>query len=313
MLMKFLTPAMVLLAGMMASVHAGQVEMNRFFHCGDGRLHMVSEKNGHSFSGRFRIGPGHYNLHAYQQMSAVFGAPIEPQRQVLSLRLIEFLDYLEDRLAQGALLTITSGYRAPEYNAKLRKGGALAAKASLHQYGRAADFKLEGVPSKRVWEYVRGLKFGGTGYYHGETVHVDVGPARFWDEKSSGVGSGLSDDNKLIGMVTGYDIFSPGERLALSFIRMTAFPIYVQREFLLIDDQDSDQAGSGLPFEPDLKSSKTRDCLEFGNISQMASLGWALPSQLVPGRYRIRARFCGKLWPQMPTEIFTPVFEVRSP
>ena len=106
---------------------------------------------------------------------------------------IEFTDYLEDQLGKGSLITITSGYRAPEYNTKLRKGGGLAAKASLHQYGMAADFIMDEVPSKRVWEYVRSIGFGGTGYYHGETVHVDVGPSRFWDEKTSGIGTGLSE------------------------------------------------------------------------------------------------------------------------
>ncbi|MBR9984864.1 MAG: hypothetical protein KFF68_03030 [Desulfosarcina sp.] len=94
----------------------------------------------------------------------------------------------------------------------------------------AADFILEGVSSKRVWEYVRSIGFGGTGYYHGKTGHVDVVSARFWDEKSSGVGTGLSDDNKLIGMVTDYDVYGPGELVRLSFIRMTAFPIMVQSD-----------------------------------------------------------------------------------
>jgi len=106
---------------------------------------------------------------------------------------IEFTDYLEDQLGKGTLITITSGYRPPEYKAKLRKWGALAAKASLHQYGMAADFTMDGVPSKRVWEYAEAIGFGGTGYYHGETVHADVGPSRFWDEKTSGIGTGLSE------------------------------------------------------------------------------------------------------------------------
>jgi len=34
---------------------------------------------------------------------------------------IEFTDYLEDQLGKGTLITITSGYRPPEYKAKLRK------------------------------------------------------------------------------------------------------------------------------------------------------------------------------------------------
>ena len=46
-----------------------------------------------------------------------------------------------------------------------------------------------------------------TGYYHGDVVHIDVGPARFWDETTSGVGTGISDGNKLIGIITDYDVY----------------------------------------------------------------------------------------------------------
>jgi hypothetical protein len=227
------------------------------------------------------------------------------------LRLIEFLDFLEDRLGPGALITITSGYRPPEYNTKLRKKGALAAKASLHQYGMAADLILEGVPSKQVWQYVQSLGFGGTGYYHGKTVHVDVGPARFWDERSSGVGTGLSDDNKLIGMVTDFDIYGPGESVTMTFIRMTAFPIKVKTGFKLISMENPEDIQSQVTFNPDGMGPSTGKCVEFMNISQMASLRWSLPSTLPPGRYRIAAAFCNNIWDQMPEEIVTPQFEIR--
>ena len=287
--------------------------MNRFFYSGDGYIHLASNKSGKAFRGHYRKGNNQYNADAYKEISAVFGAPYQSSRQVLSLRLIEFLDYLEDRLGPGALLTITSGYRPPEYNTKLRKGGALAAKASLHQYGMAADFILEGVSSKRVWEYVRSIGFGGTGYYHGKTVHVDVGPARFWDEKSSGVGTGLSDDNKLIGMVTDYDVYGPGELVTLSFIRMTAFPIMVQSDFKLVPRENPENIEGTLSFRPDAETLTTGTCNAFNNIDQMASLRWHLPSNISPGRYHVRANFCGDLWEEMPDNVSTPEFEIRLP
>ena len=82
-------------------------------------------------------------------------------------------------------------------------------------------------------EYGQDAGFGGAGYYHGDTVHIDVGPARSWDETTSGVGTGISDDNKLIGLVSDYDLYRPGEMVTLRFIRMTAFPIGVASEFAL--------------------------------------------------------------------------------
>jgi uncharacterized protein YcbK (DUF882 family) len=308
---KILVSAFFVLGFTVNTAPAAQSDINRFFYQGDGYIHLVSRKNGKAFKGLYRDGNGRYRADAYKKISAVFDAPYQSSRQVLSLRLIEFLDYLDDRLGKGGLITITSGYRPPEYNTKLRKGGALAAKASLHQYGMAADFIMDGVSSKRVWESVRVIGFGGTGYYHGKTVHVDVGPARFWDEKSSGVGLGLSDDNKLIGMVTDYDIYKPGELVTFSFIRMTAFPIKVRSEFQLVPKDNPNNVDGILSFRPKSGAFKTDRCGEFYNISQMASFRWQLPSKISPGRYIVRADFCGNFWEQMPAEVSTPDFEIR--
>lgn len=313
MIFQILVLASLFIGLMVNPAAADQSTMNRFFTSGDGYIHLVSKKNGKAFKGRYRNGYNQYNADAYQKISAVFGVPHPSARPVLSLRLIEFLDHLQDRLGPGGLLTITSGYRPPEYNTNLRKGGALAAKASLHQYGMAADFLLAGVSSTRVWEYVRSIGFGGTGYYHGKTVHVDVGPARFWDEKSSGVGTGLSDDNKLIGVVTDYDVYAPGELVTLSFIRMTAFPIMVQSDFKLVPNQNPENIEDALSFRPDAETPPAGTCNEFKNIKQMASFRWHLPSNISPGRYHIRASFCGDLWEKMPKAVSTPEFEIRIP
>jgi len=286
----------------------------RFFYSGDGRIHLVSNKNTKTFKGRYRTKTGAYDESAYHAILSVFGAAGNPGNKAVSLRLIEFMDYLEDKLRPGTLITITSGYRPPEYNANLRKKGALAAKASLHQYGMAADFIMTGVSSKRIWEYIRSLRFGGTGYYHGQTVHVDVGPARFWDEKSSGVGTGISDDNKLIGLITDFDILAPGDTVNLRFIRMTAFPIQLHPEFELISMQRlSKDDRPPMMFKPDSAFIRNERCAEFSNIDQMASFRWTLPSDLPPGRYIIRARFCDNKWEKMPDMVFTPEFEVRLP
>ena len=291
---------------------AGHADMKRFFHSGDGIIHLKSEKNGKVFNGRYRDENQHYPEDAYQAISAVFGAPYQPRKRILSLRLIELLDLLGDQMKPDATLIITSGYRAPEYNKRLRKGGALAAKASLHQYGMAADFIMEGVSSERIWHQVRRMGFGGTGYYHGKAVHVDVGPARFWDEKSSGVGTGLSDDNKLIGLVADYDRYAPGEPVTLRFIRMTAFPIKVDEKFGLIP-LDGERYPKTVMFTPDMDGRVSGACMTFTDMGKMASIRWQLPAAVRPGRYRIQARFCDNTWVQMPMRAATSDFEVRLP
>jgi uncharacterized protein YcbK (DUF882 family) len=301
----------VLLLGLSVYASKGRAvsaDSRRFFYSGDGQIHLIAEKSGRAFYGRFRTRAGTYDTAALRQICLVFGAPYGPQQMGVSLRLIEFLDFLEDRHNQGARITITSGYRSPEYNTSLRKHGRLAAKASLHQYGMAVDLKMQGVPSKRIWEEIKNLGFGGAGYYMGETVHVDVGPHRSWDQNSSGVGTGISDDNKLINLVTDYDIYRPGEPILLRFTRMTAFPIGVLAEFYL--ESAADPSKMSMPFKPAFAANVSTTCPKFERIDQMASIGWRLPEKIAPGRYQIRAKFCNNAYPDMPAEVSTPEFEI---
>lgn len=287
-------------------------DMGRYFFSGDGNITLYSEKTDTTFSGTYRRGLGSYDEKAINEICRVFDAPCEPFRKGLSLRLIEFIDYLEDHLNSGATITITSGYREPEYNTMLREKGNLAAKASLHQYGMAADLRIQGVEAETLWRYVRELKFGGAGYYHGSVVHIDVGPARFWDETTSGVGTDISDGNKLIGMITDYDVYRPGMTVTLRFVRMTAFPIHVIPEFSLLRQSDEDDIEHRRDFIPVLGISQTDGCMKFRNIDEMNDIKWELPMDLMPGRYKIEARFCDDAWPHMPPQVQTPEFEIHS-
>ncbi len=308
-------PLSILMIGLLAVlVPLGAVAgESRFFHSGDGRLRMLGEKNGQVFDGVYWRSGGGYDPSALAAIHRVFGAPYDPAFPRVSLRLIAYLDFLEDRLGPGALITITSGYRSPAYNTGVRARGGLAAKASLHQYGMAADFVMAGVPSEKVWQTVKSLGFGGTGYYHGRTVHVDVGPARYWDETTSGVGTGISDDNKLIGIVTDFDVYRPGDTLLLRFIRMTAFPIGVSPVFSLESRSLDGSAGKPITLRPTFAISVEGDCPQFADIDQMAAVRWRLPSNMPPGRYAVRARFCSPRWEAMPAVVETPAFEVETP
>ena len=158
--LPFYRIALAVMVFLVSGSIASASENSRFFHDGDGRLRLVSEKNGKVFEGTYRHAGGDYNQIALQKIYQVFGAPYEPNAPRLSLRLIAFIDHLEDRLNPGAMLTITSGYRSPEYNKSVRARGGLAAKASLHQYGMAVDMVMEGVPSEQVWNTVKSLEFG---------------------------------------------------------------------------------------------------------------------------------------------------------
>ncbi len=285
----------------------------RYVHHGDGQLTLSTNKSKATFDGRFRNPDGTYDEAALGRIHAVFGAKFTPKDPVISHRLIEFLDFIQDRFGPKKRVTIASGYRSPTYNTNLRNRGKLAAKASLHQYGMAADIVMKGVPSKRIWEFVQEIGFGGAGYYGGSLVHVDVGPARSWTAATSGVGTGISDDNKLIRFVTDRDIYLPGEGIQMRFIRMTAFPIGVDATFILERQHKEGEWKEVKAFDPTFAiGTNGAKCPQFGNIDEMRSIRWIIPSKLKGGTYRVRATFCDSPWPEMPEAIETPPFEVQS-
>ena len=297
-------------------IHASEttsLPSSRYFYSGDGMINLENKKNDTSFKGRYRKKDGGYNKEALDAIHRVFGAKYGNPVSEISPRLIEFLDFLADKLRPEAEIEIVSGWRSPEYNKKLREKGRLAAKASLHQYGMAADIRIDGISSERIWNYVKELGFGGAGYYHSDIIHVDVGPARSWDEKTSGVGTGISEDNKLIMLVTDRDIYIPGERVKLRFIRMTAFPIGVSPEFTLEGVDKRGGIKKIIAFKPAFVIETVNDCLQFNDISQMMGIVYVLPGDLPPGLYQIRASFCDKQWEKMPQEITTPEFEIFKP
>lgn len=78
-------------------------------------------------------------------------------------------------------IDIVSGYRSPKYNLTLRKKGREVAETSQHTVGQAVDFRVRGVSTKDLLQFVRSLRLGGVGYYpHSEFVHCDTGPVRYW-------------------------------------------------------------------------------------------------------------------------------------
>lgn len=281
---------------------------SRYFHSGDGKL-AISGKGG-SFNGRYRLPGGTYDENSLRLINRAIGGAYGNPATEISPRLIEFFDYLQDNLGSGAKITVASGYRSPTYNTKLRANGKLAAKASLHQYGMASDIRIDGVSSEQVWNHIKDLGFGGAGFYHGGLVHVDVGPARSWDETTSGVGTDISENNKLIDLVPDKDIYVAGEPITLRFTRMTAFPIGVSKIFYL-EEKSANGWKEVARFEPKMKNGGGA-CVQFSDIPSMAGISWRLPNELSPARHRVRAAFCEISYEGMPADIATPEFEVRA-
>ena len=302
------TKIIIFFLSFLSSISFAATPASRYFYTGDGSINITSAKNGISFKGAYRK-DGIYNDAALKTINRIFGAKYGDPPSEISIRFIEFLDYLENHFRPGAKITVVSGFRSPTYNTKLRANGKLAAKASLHQYGMAADLKIDGVPSDIVWNYVKELGFGGAGFYHGALVHVDVGPARSWDEATSGVGTDISEENKLIDIITDKDIYLPGEKIGFRFTRMTMFPIGVSQNFVL-EKQVKEEVWKKMSVITRSASDAALPCPKFNSIEEMANFSLVLPKDIATGRYRIKATFCDKTSDAMPDEIITPNFTV---
>ena len=91
---------------------------------------------------------------------------------LIAPRLVMVLESI--RAHFGVAVTINSGYRTPEYNAKV--GGVAR---SQHCYGTAADIVVKGQTPEAVAAFARTLMpdWGGVGVYKSFT-HIDVREAR---------------------------------------------------------------------------------------------------------------------------------------
>lgn len=100
------------------------------------------------------------------------GRPMPENIKKNIIELIHNLQVIRDEVKVP--ISITSGYRSPEHNAKVK-----GAKDSQHVKGTAVDFKVQGLTPKQVAPIVERLikegkiKQGGIGIYP-SWVHYDI-------------------------------------------------------------------------------------------------------------------------------------------
>ncbi|MCE9624536.1 MAG: DUF882 domain-containing protein [Deltaproteobacteria bacterium] len=192
----------------------------RYWISGDGTL-VVNQQ-----TLTYRSPDGSYNEAGLKKLNRVFQADWEDPQERMSLRFVEILDYVQDQM-QGGSYNLKSGYRSPKLNHSLRDQGKLAAQSSMHIEAAAGDLILGGVDSAQVFEFVKSLDCCGIGYYHGRHFHMDSGPSRYWDEKTSKTEDKTPQENEKLILQTDYDRYKPGETMGLKFMRVTNYPIGV--------------------------------------------------------------------------------------
>lgn len=139
---------------------------------------------GEELAERFSVdGTAVYNPGYYRLCAMLRDNHVPPWRGdvYISVRLIETLWAVQQALvAQGTRepIVVHSGYRTPETNANTEG----AAWNSLHMYGMAIDFHVDGVAiddlASLCWNCPGS---GGVGSYAGGWVHLDSGDHRFWN------------------------------------------------------------------------------------------------------------------------------------
>lgn len=265
---------------------------DRYFLSGDGSISLTNPKTGHSAKVRYRSAEGTYPPEARQQIDRLFGVPTDSNDHI-SLRLISALDYIEDRFQLPIVLI--SGYRSPEYNDNLRAKGGGAAKASLHIEGMAADIKVRKSLAVKIWDIVKDMRCCGIGFYGGDSLHVDTGPARFWTQETSKVRTNISERNKQIMARTDQDIYLPGEKIELKLARITEYPVGLVPSFSLVSDG---QAPREFSFD-----GKEGVCLPVQEPTERMVV-WTIPQDFPSeGKLRFRLSFCNKEFPEMPDQI----------
>jgi uncharacterized protein YcbK (DUF882 family) len=243
---------MALLALLLCANAAGAAAGSRFFFSGDGVLDLSNAHFDEHLTVRYRDGDGRYDPAALAQIDRFFRSRSDGTSGPISLRLIELIDFIQDRY-RPTRLTLVSGYRSPELNSTLRSGGHRVAQASLHTEGLAADLRPAGLDLRRLWLQLRALQVGGVGLYQADGfIHLDTGRPRFWEPATSGVEKNLSADNARLFARTDFDRYADLGGAVVRLHAVTALPIRIQHTARIGNAQVAiTPVGTGIAAEGD--------------------------------------------------------------
>lgn len=304
--------AIISMVALIAPLHGEAPPFHRFVLHGNGTL--VLKVGGQRQRLAYRDASGQYLPDALRVINRHFRGAWDDPMERIELRLLEALDAVQDHFGERPLVLL-SGYRSRGYNTGLRREGKLAAQSSMHIEGGAADFFLEGVRSDQLATYARSLGCCGVGYYHGQELHLDVGPVRFWDESTSGTESLEPQRNAKILVVTDYDRYRAGEPVALRFMRVTELPVVIPAHWDL-ECQVDGQWRRLRPVSVHLDAGGAESqlgCWRLSSVAATRASYWiAQPRRQCRGDYRFRVQFCDRVATTMPEVIYSNSFHIEE-
>lgn len=275
-----------------------------YFIMGSGQINFKSS-SGATGTLTYRNEKG-YDEAALRKINQVYGGNYDDYLARMSLRFLEAISNIQNHFG-GAPIIIRSGYRSPRSNQGLRNQGKMAAQSSMHIEAAAIDFYIQGVNVLDLKEYATQLPCCGVGYYHGKHIHLDTGPKRWWDETNSGTDKKEAQENEKIILLMQKDIYSPKDRIAFDFARVSDFPIGVKATVQL-EKWNKEQWNPAQNIS--IENVSNTDCLNLQSRKEIKQLALK-NSNLNAGRYRMRVDFCGQAWSKMPPQIYSDPFEVR--
>ena len=286
----------------------------RYYYEGDGCLSMVNDKSKSTFKGCYRKPDGTYDAAVLQKIDSFFQIPNELNEH-FSLRTLSFLDYLQDKYVPNpkTKIKITSAYRSPTYHECLRKKGKLAGKTSYHLEGMAVDVVFPGVKSEDVWNYAKGLKYGGMGYYRSKALHVDSGKPRSWTPENAIDPDNIPPLNKNIYMSVDKDIYYPGETIQMFFSGISDYPYGVHTAMEVVDTTKKIQ-----DIVPVFLNEDSSDCLILKERNQVRKISWKIPEDFSAKNQKLhfKVSFCEPIYSDpkydgQPLTIDSREYEVR--
>lgn len=268
----------------------------RFYFSGDGMIRLEHAHREETLVVRYRRADGAYDWEAIARLEHFFRSRADGRSGAVSLRLIELLDYIEDR-HRPERLTLVSGYRSPEFNAALRADGRRVAQASLHTEGLAADVQFTGLDPRRLWNRLRRAKVGGVGLYPADGfLHLDTGRPRFWEAVTSGVDQNPAKGNARLFARTDFDRYATLDGAVVRLHSVTALPIRVRRTAQL--------AGHALALAPgDAAVQLDGDCWLIDQPAERYEFTVTTPLPPPAARAPIRLEICAPRIGATPTEI----------
>lgn len=283
--------------------------LSRFFLQGDGHLKIRNIHNGR-FAEVTYLKNDLPNENAFRKIDHVFGFLFEEHGEHISYRLMAMLDYFSDQIDPDGVIEMNSGYRSPEYNDNLRKKGRTAAKTSTHRDGMALDFSMKDMDARKMWEKIRAKDCCGTGYYHGNTVHLDSGRPRFWTTETSKVKTSASDYNRFLSLSTEYDRYLSGETTRIFLTSVSDFGFGISPEIKIVKDGANKKVVRQINLSD--SNGPVKDCYLIDERKKARFLYVTFPEKLQSSRYRLKMEFCKKTHDEMPSEKTSNVFEIKS-